>query len=283
MSSAHRNHPLVLHTPCPALRSHVDHFWHLRCGPHQSHSRERILPTTATELVIDLRDDSDLPDWTMVIGPHAGFFSIATDVRADAVGIHFRPGGAYALSRTPALHLRDTFVVPEDVFGAKIIRLLRSRLLPLTEPMDRFNILEDFLLQCLDAGPPKSHPAVAMATAAFRQQPDGPTVTEVARSTGYSSTHLVTLFRREIGIAPKLFCRIQRFRHALRQIEEQNSTLRWADLAFDCGYSDQAHMVREFREFSGYSPTSFVARRTSLVGHLREDCVSQSAPSLLSI
>jgi len=81
----------------------------------------------------------------------------------------------------------------------------------------------------------------------------------------------VDLFRREVGLTPKVFCRAQRFQAALRRIEEDRRPPRWAGLAVACGYSDQAHLVRELRAFSGYTPTEYLSHRTGRLNHLRDD------------
>jgi len=61
------------------------------------------------------------------------------------------------------------------------------------------------------------------------------------------------LFLREVGLTPKRLARIYRFHAALRGLQA-TTTLDWAQLALDCGYYDQSHLSRDFREFTGRSP-----------------------------
>jgi AraC-like DNA-binding protein len=82
----------------------------------------------------------------------------------------------------------------------------------------------------------------------------------LATELGCSRKHLTIRFHREFGLPPKLFARILRFDHAVRRLRADRVSS-WVDLAATCGYSDQAHMVRDFRSFAGSSPTSLLSRR----------------------
>jgi AraC-like DNA-binding protein len=67
---------------------------------------------------------------------------------------------------------------------------------------------------------------------------------------------MIQLFREHVGLTPKLFCRVRRFRAALDRIEN-GIPVRWAELAADCGYFDQAHLIRDFRAFAGITPLKY--------------------------
>jgi transcriptional regulator GlxA family with amidase domain len=82
----------------------------------------------------------------------------------------------------------------------------------------------------------------------------------MAKELGWSHRRLIARFRDQIGLTPKLLARIIRFDHAVTALRA--SPVRGlAELAFECGYADQAHLNREFRELAGTSPTEFRAAR----------------------
>jgi transcriptional regulator GlxA family with amidase domain len=85
-------------------------------------------------------------------------------------------------------------------------------------------------------------------------------VAELVRATGWSRRHLGARFREHVGLAPKAFGRVLRFRHAARELVRSDGRS-LAEIALDCGYYDQAHLNRDFREFSGRSPTELMAAR----------------------
>jgi AraC-like DNA-binding protein len=67
------------------------------------------------------------------------------------------------------------------------------------------------------------------------------------------------VFAAQVGLPPKLFCRILRFQQA-RSMADQIERLDWAQLASTCGYFDQSHLINDFQEFSGFSPTEYLRR-----------------------
>ena len=76
---------------------------------------------------------------------------------------------------------------------------------------------------------------------------------------GYSRKQLINRFRQHIGLPPKLAARVIRFSHAVRLLQESEER-NWMDIAFDAGYYDQSHLIRDFLEFTGSTPTEYIAR-----------------------
>lgn len=85
------------------------------------------------------------------------------------------------------------------------------------------------------------------------------TVGSLVAETGWSRKHLGQKFQQEIGLSPKSVARIVRFGNVVAHAGT-GTDVNWSALAYDCGYSDQAHLIREFAEFSGTSPTAWLAR-----------------------
>jgi transcriptional regulator GlxA family with amidase domain len=87
-------------------------------------------------------------------------------------------------------------------------------------------------------------------------------VSELATGTGWSSRHLTSRFRTEIGLTPKTAARVIRFGRTRRLLVSQlaaDPAARLADLAVTCGYFDQAHLAREFRALAGCPPSQWLA------------------------
>ena len=70
---------------------------------------------------------------------------------------------------------------------------------------------------------------------------------------------LIAQFRDHVGLPPKTMARVIRFERAVRLLRDSGTPLGWAEIAYRCGYFDQAHFNREFREFAGRTPTEFAA------------------------
>ena len=94
-------------------------------------------------------------------------------------------------------------------------------------------------------------------------------------SIGLSPRRFIELFEREVGLTPKLYCRVRRFRRAAHRIwalssgaESTGAGDDFSAIAFDCGFADQSHLIREFREFSGLTPAEYARRRGHHAQHV---------------
>ncbi len=259
--------------PKPPLSKFVDNFW-LYEGYEAEHKTERILPTGTLELVINLRQnellfyDAERPEncsnfsGAIVSGAHGRGLAPDTAEEAFVIGVHFKPGGAFPFLGLPAGDLADTHVDLETLWGPSAGRL-RERLCEARTPAERFQLLQEALLSRLCHGV-EQHYAVSAALEMFGKNQAGPTVREAAKYLGLSQRRFIQVFKAEVGMTPKLFSRIQRFQRA-RTFIQQNPAPNWAALAFDLGYFDQSHFIREFLEFSGLSPTDYLTRRKSFI------------------
>src|SRR5262249_20756508 len=141
----------------------------------------------------------------------------------------------------------------EDIWASDA-RGLRDRLRELPTPASKLSLLESDLMHRLNARvsqrPVRLHGAVDFALRRFEQAPGVATVSDVARSTGWSERRFSQVFREQVGLSPKVWCRVQRFQRAVRRMHA-GAEVRWTDLALDCGFYDQAHFANEFRAFSG--------------------------------
>jgi AraC-like DNA-binding protein len=267
---------ILTHIPGPPLSDFVELFWSHQ-GDAPPHARERALPTGTVELVINLRDDTPRvfdrknPDQLqgcrgpLVCGAHSEFFVIDTADQGSIMGVHFKPGGAFPFLNLPAGELHNAHA-PLDVLWGPAAGRLRERLLEAKSLTDRFRILEQSLL-AQAARPLARHPAVAFALREFQGGPAGQTVADVIGRTGISPRWFIQRFTDEVGLTPKLYCRVQRFQQVLRLLDT-GWPFDWANVALACGYYDQAHFIRDFRAFSGLSPTTYLRNRGEHLNHV---------------
>jgi AraC-like DNA-binding protein len=109
------------------------------------------------------------------------------------------------------------------------------------------------------------HPAIAYALQPSRFDGEPGRVEAVRRHSGYSPRHFIELFRSTVGLAPKHYYRVRRFSNALGRLARGNARL--ADVAASAGYSDQAHLSREFRELAGVTPSAYQPRAADSEHH----------------
>jgi AraC-like DNA-binding protein len=160
------------------------------------------------------------------------------------------------------MHELGNGLVPLDaLFGPR----LHDRLANATVP-ERFALLDElFLARLDDAVSPV--PSITRALARLRASEGRVPIAALSDELGCSRRHLTAHFREQVGVAPKLFARILRFQKAVALMDDEPS---WAAIAQGAGYYDQAHLIRDFRQFAGASPTEFTRLRLPDGGGVRD-------------
>jgi AraC-like DNA-binding protein len=248
---------LFVREPGPPLAQFVNVIWLSQGHVPGPHRRERVLPAGDCALIVDLADPRG---YAGVSGPHSRGFEIDVAAQFALGGVAFKPGGAYPFFDVPLHTLADDFVALGDVWGC-LATELRERVLEAPTPDLKFAAFEDVLKRRL-ARAPDRHPGVVYAIAAFERAP-GASVIEVAGRTGMSHRRFLDLFDSEVGLTPKVFCRILRFQRVLRRVDTGRD-VDWTDVALSCGYYDQAHFIHDFQVFAGMTPTMYEQRRVSM-------------------
>ncbi|RWK62500.1 AraC family transcriptional regulator [Mesorhizobium sp.] len=189
-------------------------------------------------------------------GLYAGPVVIESFGGACCVQVNFTPLGARRFFGLPMSELTDRMVGLDDVLGPEGIAL-RERLGNARDWSARFAIAETFVAARLTEA--RETPAeIAWAYDRIIVSGGRIRVASLADRLGWSRKHLSGKFSNAIGVGPKTLSRIVRFNRALGLSRQDKSD--WADIAADCGYADQAHLVREFRDLAGETPTTLAAR-----------------------
>ena len=271
------------HTPAPPLNRFVRSLWYAR-APQPGHRRERVLPTGRTQVILNLARDYTLDARedgllikaapSLVVGARSVYEVVDTSDMADLIGLVFEPGALPVFAGDAADLFSNRTVDLEDIWGGAA-RGLRDRLREIPSPAGKLEVLEADLLGRLHIRltqkPVRLHVAVGFALDYFERAPGVATVAEVARSTGWSERRFSQVFREQVGLAPKVWCRIQRFQRAVQRLHA-GAEVRWTELALDCGFYDQAHFANEFRAFSGIDPTTYSSLRdTPWANHVPVD------------
>jgi AraC-like DNA-binding protein len=193
-----------------------------------------------------------------VIGPVTRPGRMQLSGRVEFFGMSFHAGCAHPFLRVPADELTDQFLALEHVWGARG-RALEERLLEAPTAWERIRLVEAELLRRLTAAPPPDRTVPAIADHILRHG-GATSVTRLSAACGFTRQHLARKFRHALGVSPKLFCRLVRFQNALTRALTSPPD-RWAAAALELGYYDQAHLIAEFKEFTGFTPTAFPSLR----------------------
>ena len=243
--------------PGPPLSAFVDFLW-ISEGYAPPHARERLLPTGTMELVFTMDGEGRVA--AGVAGARSEPLLLDTSCPRSIIAAHFRPGGGHPFFGVPSGELHNR-TVALDVLWGRDAASVRDRLWDAETPARRFEVLGEALVSRA-RGRLDGHPAVRYALRAFEGSTSASPVADVLQGIGMSPRRFVEVFRAEVGLGPKVFCRVRRFHEALRRTERLTD-VDWADVAQWCGYYDQAHFNHDFRAFSGLTPSSYLRRRTA--------------------
>lgn len=264
-----------------ALRPWVRSLWAFE--GEFSHLLERVLPTGLAQLIINLHANethtyasADPKTGTtgggiVVQGPHDRPFTIDTIEQRNVLGVVFRPGALHGALGAPSTAVFNQHVDLDELWGhdssgGHRANELRERLLA-TPVSQRLRVLDDLLVARFtrEARP---CPVVASAVAALEH---GARVGRVVEQVGWAHKRFTRTFRDAVGLTPKRFAAVRRFSNMLstaRDVHLRQDAIQWAALAAECGYSDQSHLIADFRRFAGFTPSRYAPRDASAPSHV---------------
>ena len=247
--------------PTPALRPYLEHYWLIDWDltePYASH----VVPHPSVNVVFQQYGDE--PAWAEVAGIGLELCTQKLAGRGRVCGIQFRPGGFRPFApRRPVsdwtgrrLPIGDVLLPGAD--EAALRAAVRTVVGP-DEEDDRVAALDAFLLG-LDPRPdPQAEHAMELVSR-IRSDRSVRRVAELAAAEGLSVRSLQRLFATYVGVGPKWVVLRYRIHEALERAEEAGGPadgLDWAALAGELGYSDQAHLVRDFTATVGVPPSAY--------------------------
>jgi AraC-like DNA-binding protein len=182
-----------------------------------------------------------------------------TEHAGDQFGIQIdlTPLAARALLGVPMVELTNRVVDLDDVVGPRADQLV-DRLYDAGSWEERFLLLDATLGRRFGESEPP-HPALVHAWSRLSESHGRMEIGDLCREVGWSRRYLTTRFREEIGLAPKTLARVLRFQRVAALLA-RGAGPRFAEIAYECGYYDQAHLNRDFREFAGTTPGDYVGR-----------------------
>jgi AraC-like DNA-binding protein len=265
------------YVPPPPLDAFIDNLWYWE-GSDPGYAKDAILASNSVALLINLRYD-ELSSFTGdgyadentlrgigFSGTHARPFAIKAH-QPHMMGMQFKPGGTWPFLKPGGDALHDRHLSLEDVWPRGEAERLHQRLVQAPAPDDKFAIL----LGAFIARAPRDFaldPAVSTALACFARAPHRASVAGAAKRAEVSHKTLIRLFRETVGMTPKLFLRVTRFQRVIADLHARR-TIGWGDVVEQHGYYDQSHFIRDFREFSGFSPTGWLKHRSvAMVSHV---------------
>ena len=252
---------LEMRAPSADLAELVDQLW-LGEG-RVNYAADRILPSGVSHLLINLGPPQYLlehgPTGTRrtfvdiwLSGPHQRPIDTSAPHGQRLLGVAFKPGGLFPWLPAFTASLQDAVVPLADVLGDQVLAL-RQRLLESATAAASFELVEAWLRRRLIRS---IHPHTRAALRMLARSRGQREIESIQAELGCSRNHLASVFRREVGLAPKALARLHRFGDALNMLRGC-TRVPWVELAAHCGYYDQSHLIRDFHSYTGMAPGEF--------------------------
>ena len=194
-----------------------------------------------------------------LVGPLSGSATLHTQGRCNAVGVKFRPGRGQAFFGVSMHEITDKVIDLAAVESAAEVGRLASAASDATTAETRARAMEHVLEDFRSRRARKAGSNTIAAAMSLIERSRGTLeIAELAGTVGIGPRQLERLFRTTVGVTPKLACRIERVRHAMKLVSSRRPG-DWPNVIDACGFYDQAHFIREFRSITGMTPARFSA------------------------
>lgn len=250
------------HKPAYPLSLYIENI--IYCDGHNlDYGVEKVMPDGTVQLIIELDEQQrfltsqnnkpvNLPLKTAwVTGIQKQQLTYHLEQNGSAIYVRFRPGGFYVLTHIPQSEMVHAAIDAGLLLGSALLRL-REELINCDNTGKMFQKIENYFFAKMK--PQNVQDSVISYSREHIHQP----LSHLVHKTGYSQKHLIALFKKYIGVTPKYFQRICRFKKVLVQIHTQKNKMDWSEIVYDHNYFDQAHFIKEFRHFSGISPKKYL-------------------------
>ena len=254
--------------PAAPLDRFIDDIYCLTGIPR--HRRLNVPPMPSAHLLINLAGPIRLYDsdpavppavftdgWFMGVWTRRYVIEYQTPVRL--VGVHFKPWGISPFVDLPSTELRNR-CVPVDAVWERSLDRIRDRIAGATSTSEILQILEDEMRSRLVPAPSRGLELVNHTARRLEAAWGAVSVGALTDGAGVSGNHLATQFKSHIGVTPKRVARIYRFARLILSVDARHP-VDWSELAQAAGYFDQAHFSKEFKDFTGHTPTAYLRLR----------------------
>jgi AraC-like DNA-binding protein len=252
----------AIRRPTGLLARYVKHLWSmdLRLRPGEV-VRERVAPNGCVCVMLNFGErpqvvgangDRTRQPWAHVSGQKTTFTDLEARGRVGLLGVVLRPEAGAAVLGLPASELRGLHVALRELFGADADPL-SERVGEAQSHGARFDAVEAVLGARLARTDPPVDRCMQLFVRRVSQSGGTRPVAALAAELGLSRRQLERKVAAAVGLPPKAFSRMIRYQRALA-LKQRDPALGLTRLAYDAGYADQAHFIREFRAITGYTP-----------------------------
>lgn len=251
-------------TPTPPLALYIESFWRLEGAG----KKEKIFPDGRMEMVFNLSDpfrryhtdgSTEIQPPALLVGQMRDHTVIEPTGRIHLFGIRFQPGGAFPFLQFALDGVTDKIQNLDAVWG-RLAEELTARLAGAGNFDSQVLDAERILMRRLHTDGDNK---IAYAVQQIISSGGNLILDRLVSEISLSARQIERKFQERVGIGPKLLARLVRFQKVFRLLGPEPNP-RWVEIALHCGYYDQAHFIRDFKEFTGEIPSSYLVNENTL-------------------
>lgn len=250
--------------PSEQLAGYIACYWTLQSSTRFINNPDRLIPGGRIEMIFNFDSpvnwliSEDNPTGTragspIFMGQRSQVFYAQGTGKANMLGIRFKPGGLPAFTNFPPSGLLNNIIPAELILGNQV-KNWETQLSEQTDVLQMIRLLDALMIKALK-DIPKDKTAIDFAIGSLRNDYHDTSVAAICDQTGYSYKKLERTFVRNTGYTPKFYHKLLRFNKAIRLI---GLSAPLTDISYECNYFDQAHFIRDFRQFTGTTPRQFI-------------------------
>jgi AraC-like DNA-binding protein len=261
--------------PQPDLESLVKCYWTLEVPFDKDAAKQRIVPDGCIEMIFMLGDDVKrytteqefiIQPRAMVIGQITEPFVIQPTGHVNTFAVRFYPYGFANFAATTIKHLANKETPLNLVFGNEVAGVLEHSIISAPSTKHRIEIAEDFLLRRLNDRATIDSIVKSTVDAILASQ-GSESINSIVSNDLSKRRQLERKFFSQVGLSPKQLGKVIRLQTALKMLLSQQSES-LTRIAYDSNYYDQAHFIKDFKEFTGTNPKDFLADEKLLLSTL---------------
>jgi AraC-like DNA-binding protein len=255
----------------PLLKKYIKFFWEIHVEHLQLNNK--IIPVRNIDLKFNL---NERPHYLCLNGKeqlledvyfsglqdHYRNASVKINGKTDVLGICFQPEGFFPFLKIPVCEFKNQLLGAAEV-GFKPAKIISEQLKEAPDVAARLGILEKEFLSLLNTN--------ILIPENFRQifnalkQNDNPIlISRFCQQNNINKRNLERMYNKYVGLSAKSYGTLNRFQYSINRLLYTDYS-KLSDLAYDNGYFDQMHFIKEFRRFSGDTPKSFVSQKDSML------------------
>jgi AraC-like DNA-binding protein len=224
-----------------------------------------------SNLITNIQNDDQfnfLPS-SFVYGQINEFKDLYLLSEASLIIVVFQPAGINQLLGVPATELRNSIIKTEDLFGYQALRL-QTTLFEYNDLNEKLRMLNAFFTEFAAKRVLLTQQIVDASLNFIVNNKGANSVNQLVNHVGYTERHIERIFAECIGLSPKKFGNIVKFHGFLKLLKTKSKHCTLAAISCEAGYSDQSHLIKEFRKYTGVTPKEYLNKTNRLAINFME-------------